>query len=250
MINQDQDEQAKAELIETAGEIRFEIATPAYSTPSVAVDIRRNGQIDAGEDFMIGVAPDRSPCLSKMIRPSVTSVCGPLGQMAQLLRDPSGSTVVTTITIPKAKISSDGVGFGFAISLFNERTRVGSSLGGGDYMFGGKLNMVTDGPNFTGQGISVPREILPFLKTYQSCLSRAVDGLKPLYPSNVGKLGSIRAKCTVSRNAALDGGVEALVAAGANRARSLAAVGAVLDRVDASFDEFIQAMNRSPAKKP
>lgn len=246
LVATDQARSTSARLIETADAIRFEITAPVFVVPSVSIDLRRNGQIDPDEDFSVSSAPGGAPCIARLLAEGRSSPCGPLGEKAQLERTEHGKAALTKITLPKRAISSDGFGFGFAITLFDEKDRQLSSLGGGDYRFGGTLNLVRDGPNFTGGGIGVPAAIMAMVQRYQACLSRSTDDLVPLDRSKLDRLRAVPTGCADTRVAAIGDAVAALGKSGVEKAKATTAVAALFDRIDADFSRLIEALEHGP----
>ena len=241
-------EATTARLVEADEAVIFEITGPANISPSVAIDVRRNGKIDADDDFEVSLQTDGTPCLSRLLEERKSSQCGPLGDKATVMRKPSGDSIKTTFTFPKRLISGDGFGFGFAISLWNENGRYGAGLGGGDYRFGGFLQLVKNGPNFLGERATVPSPIMPAVHQYEGCLNHGTIALQPLDSSKLTKLKAVPGSCKPVREAALDESVKAAIASGSQKPEAEREMRGLLDQIDASFARLVHLLEAGPSK--
>jgi hypothetical protein len=245
LVASDKELNTSVRLIEDDYTIRFQFTGPAYVTPSVAIDASRNGMIDPDVDFSVGFAPDGSPCLSQLLGIGRTSRCLELGGKAQVTKSQRGDAVVTVLSFQKHTISTDGFGFGFAISLWNTKGNFGTSVAGGDYMFGGSLHLVQNGPNFLDEGdVGVPAEAAPFIHRYEGCLSRAINALLPLNPSKLEKLKAVPMACAAERAAAEKQAVDALVAARMQSDEATTGVRAALDYVERTVSRLVQVLEK------
>ena len=246
LVASEEELSSSVRLIETADAVRFEFTGPDTIAPSVAIDLQSNGVIDSRADFTVGFDDDKaeSPCLQLLISPSRATDCEALGDRAKVTKSRRGELSVVSFDFPKRQISADGFGFGFAISLWSKSAHYNTPLAGGDYRFGGRLNL-TEGANFRGEAKSgLPREILPALRRYQGCLWTAIKALEPLEPSKKTKLKAVPASCAAIRSAALRDGVGALIASGASNDAAEVGLNGLLDQVDANFEELIGSVTK------
>ena len=128
------------------------------------------------------------------------------------------------------------------------KERYGASLGGGDYRFGGFLELVRDGQNFLGEGLPVPSEVLSALRPYQSCLNRGIEALTPLDNSKLVQLKAVPSGCVPDRKVALKEAVKALVASGAQASEAERATQSLLDQMDTGINRFILVLEAGPPK--
>jgi hypothetical protein len=240
LVGSDKGLRSNVHLVETPDTVEFVFAGPDYAVPSISIDLYRNGQIDPGVDFTVSFEPDGAPCLSMFLTEGKSSTCRAPGRKATIAKSGTGDDVVTTFTLPKREISGDGFGFGFAVSLWNTRGNYGTSLGGGDYRFGGEMHLV-DGPNFTGDGPSaLPPEIMPAVHRYQGCIHVAISALEPIDKTKLASLKSVTTACSTERKNALDEGISALAASGSKIDVAKQVMSEVLDQIDKGTDKFVE----------
>lgn len=239
---------ASARLIEAGEEVSFEISAPAFVFPSVAVDLDRNGKIDPETDFSLSVRANGAPCLQRLLGPRKSSACTAPAQKAQVQTSYRGEVKVTQFTFPKRGISSDGSGFGFVVSLWNEKGKYDTRLASGEYIFGGSFKD-NGSRTFLGSSMSVPGEILPALGRYQECLRRALGRAVALEPVKFDQVRATPTRCAAARKVALSDGIAALVAAGAKTEQASAIMGNALDQIDAQLNDFIKSLESKAAGK-
>jgi hypothetical protein len=245
LIATDHDLSTSVQLVETDQEIRFEFTGPEHVLPSIAVDVNRNGVVDKNLDFQIGLGTGGAICFQYLLREGASTTCKPPGEKAKLAWKRNGDGTATTISLQKREISGDGFGFGFAISLWNVTGSYGTTLVGGDYRFGGKLSLVSDGPNFTGRRKpDIPLPMLPALRRYQGCVNRAIDALAPLDRSMAAKVRALPNACAGERSAALDEGVSALVAAGTQLDEATEMMRSSLDQYDEGIGQMAEQLEK------
>lgn len=241
-------EDTAARLVETDSDVIIEVTGPAHIVPSVSIDVQRNGKIDADSDFSVSLLPDGTPCLSQLLSDTQSMPCRPPGEKARIVRRQDGKTVTTQFTLPRSVISGDGFGFGFAIGLWNEQGHYRTGLGGGDYRFGGQVQLVRNGPNFIGDGPPLPALIAPAVHRYQGCLDRGASALEPLDRSKLEALKAVPGNCAKVREASLAEAVQALVASGAEASWAERGMRDLLDRVEKSLGPLIEAVQAAPPK--
>ncbi len=248
-LGYDKEESTTARIVESDDSIRFEISSPEYIVPSVAIDADRNGKIDPDVDFMAGFTPHGLACVFRLLAEGKTSTCLPLNGKVQVTKQQTGNTTNTVFIFPKNAISTDGFGFGFSVNLENVKEHNGVALASGDYRFGGFLKLITDGPNFLGEA-PVPAQIMPAIHRYGGCLDRGTRALLPLEASKLQRLKAVPSGCAADRAAALDEAVRALVETGADKEQSQRAMRGVFDQIDARFAILVHALEGArPPKK-
>ncbi len=249
LIATDQALSMSVRLFETADVVRFEFTGPDSIVPSVAIDVQRNGVIDRATDFQVGFDDDgdESPCLQQLISELKSTDCAPPGDRARISKSRRDNSALTTFSFPKRHISGDGFGFGFAINLWDKTGNYGTPLAGGDYRFGGHLQLISDAPNFKGDTKSnLPPQILPAKRRYESCLRTGIKALEPLTRAKLAELKAVPAGCAATRTTALNEGISALVASGVpNDAAEKEMIG-IFDRVDTGMTRFFDAVKNAP----
>lgn len=241
-IASDPDLSTSVRLFESDDAVRFEFTGPSSVDPSIAIDVQRNGVVDPAIDFKVGFDDDEngSPCFQQFVSDSAATDCMALGDKAAMTKGNRGQSAVTTFSFPKHKISGDGLGFGFAISLWDRKRNFGTPLAGGDYQFGGRLQLVADGPNFMGEAKSnLPSEMLHAMRRYQGCLWIRLKALEPLDGSKRSRARAISAECARTRVNAYKEGIQALVASGVSTNVAEGRMTSLFDHVDASFARFL-----------
>lgn len=249
LIATDQDLSTSVRLFETADAVRFEFTGPNSIVPSIAIDVQRNGVIDPAADFQVGFDDDQDekPCLQQLISESESTDCTAPGEKADIIQSRRANSSVTTFSFPKRQISGDGVGFGFAISLWNKLGNHKTPLASGDYRFGGRLQLISDGPNFKGEAKStLPPQILSAKRNYQACLWMAIKALEPLDQFKIAKLKAVPAGCAATRATALKEGVEALVASGAPKVAAEEEMMSHFGQVDTGIARLVEVLEKDP----
>ncbi|HYC95037.1 MAG TPA: hypothetical protein VEB39_04990 [Sphingomicrobium sp.] len=245
LVATDKELSTSVRLKETADDVRFEFTGPDNVLPSVAIDVNRNGAVDRDLDFRIGFSDDDTVCFQNLIREGASSICKLPGEKARVVRSRHEQGTTTILSIPKRQISGDGFGFGFAISLWNKADNYKTSLAGGDYRFGGALNLVSEGPNFTGERKSdLPTPILPAFRRYEACLHKGIGALAPLSQTMAAKIKAVPAGCAPDRAIALRDGVDALVASGVEKQEATEEMLDALDRLDSSVASFAEIIEK------
>ena len=245
ILAHDERQKVTLRLIEDEDTVTFELTGPTFILPQISIDADRNGGIDSDVDFSVSVLPDGSPCLTRLLREGVTSPCRPLESNAKITKRTDGEVAVTSILFPKTTVSSDGFGFGFAVGTWDEKMKFRETRASGDYRFGGFLNLVKEGPNFTGGGIPVPAEVMPSIQKYQACLTRATDLLVPLDRSKLAGLRAVPSGCAGERVLAVKEAVAALIAAKGEKSEAAAAVDALFKQIDQQFARLIEALEKA-----
>jgi hypothetical protein len=232
-------------LIETADEVRFEFTGPSHVLPSVSIDVNRNGIVDRNLDFRLSLGTNGSACLQYLLRENASSICEQPGEKAKVLIQGDKDQETTILSFPKSEISGDGFGFGFAISLWNKTGNYETSLAGGDYRFGGTLNLVSEGPNFVGnEKPDLPAPIMPAVHRYEGCLHKSLDMLAPLDQTMGAKIKAVPANCATERETALNEGVEALVASGIEKDEATKAMLDALEGLDSGVARFAEVVEK------
>ena len=245
LIGTDNQLSTSVRLVETDDIVRFEITGPDSVAPTVSIDINRNGTVDRNVDFQVGLAPGDTPCLAYMLDESSSTTCKLPGDKANVVQARGEQGLVTTISFPKREISGDGFGFGFAIRLWSMAGHFGSPLAGGDYRFGGKLSLVTDGPNFTGAKKSdSPPGMLAALRRYQGCVNKAMEQLGTLDRTMGAKIRALPAACAGERSKALDEGINALVDSGTQKDAATEMMRSSLDRYDEAIGKMAETLEK------
>ena len=119
----DKDSQILVRLVETEAAIEFEILGSAAKAPSVAIDKRGNGRIDATEDFVVASSPDDADCFSRLLNKDSTSTCEPMpgGIVRTTLR--RDGQLMTRFHISKSTISIDRQQIGFVVSVWDTKAK-------------------------------------------------------------------------------------------------------------------------------
>lgn len=249
-IAADQEFSTSVRLIETADSIQFEFTAPDLVLTSVSIDVNRNGVVDRNVDFQVTRDADGSSCLQYLLKEGASSICQPLGNMGKIVRSAPSPNTITTFSFEKKAVSGDGFGVGFAISLWDAKGNYGTTLASGDYVFGGKLQLTSEGPNFKGEkNPDLPTEILPAVRRYEGCLHGSIRALEPIDGSKAAKLKAVPAQCAATRQIALREGADALVRTGVDREVATKALQELFDQLDGGIDRLIEIVAKNGIKE-
>lgn len=245
LVATDDELSTSVRLIETEEHVRFEFAGPESVAPTIAIDINRNGTVDRDVDFQVSAEKSGSPCLQLLLDDRRSSTCKPAGNRASAGRSRGPHATTTHVTFPKREVSGDGFGFGFSITLCSMTRHYCTSPAGGDYRFGGKLSLVTDGPSFKGdRKPDIPQPMLTALRRYQGCVNKAIGALAPLDRSSAAAVRALPATCGADRSAALDEGVRVLVASGLDPHEAAEMMRSSLDGYDENIGQMADMLEK------
>ena len=251
LIASDREISTTVRVIETADLVRFDFSAPASISPSVAIDVQRNGAIDSGVDFRVGFDgdPPHSPCLQSLLDEQSSSECRSPGEITVMQRAQQGGVVLTSFSLPKRLISGDEFGFGFELRAWNRSGNYDTLLDSGDYQFGGQVSLV-DGPNFMG---STKSDLTPLLRAavnpYQSCLYVALKALGSLEPAKVSQIRAIPSRCAPVRSTSFTAAVDALIASGDSRIAAEQESNRLLDHADKGIMRFVDLLSRPEGRR-
>jgi len=245
LIASDKDLSTSVRLVETDDSVRFDITGPDSVAPTISIDVNRNGAVDRSVDFQVGIKPGAAPCLSYLLDESSSTTCKAPGDKVKVIQSRGEQGMVTTIIFPKPEISGDGFGFGFEVRLWSMTGNYSSTLASGDYRFGGKLSLVSDGPNFRGvRKPDMPSPMLSALRRYQGCVNKAMTALEPLDRSMAAQVRALPATCAEMRSMALDQAVNDLAASGTPRGEASKMVRSSLDQYDEDIGRMADMLEK------
>jgi hypothetical protein len=238
----------KVTVFESPDELRFQVTAPLAIVPSIGIDTQRNGMIDRGADFQLGFDADKNnePCLEVMLTEDRFSDCQNPGRKAKIVQARRGDLLETSFILTKKEVSADGLGVGFALSIFNTSGNYEVPLASGDYQFGGKISLVKEGPNFMGRTPSnLPPVVELPLRKYQSCLFVGMKALSPLSPNKVSMIKAVPTACASTRAASYNEAVDGLVSSGVARSEAETGIKGLFDATD--YDLIARIVNQLSA---
>lgn len=244
VLGTDEELQTSARLIETDDTVSFELTGPNNVAPTIFVDVNRSGTVDRDEDFLAGIEPGGSPCLSYLLTETSSTTCKPPGKKVRIEQRRNDQLTVTTFSFPKNEISGDGFGFGFAVQLWSMTGRFRNWLASGDYRFGSKLSLIEDGPNFKGNSKSAPSPFQTAMRGYQGCVNKAMEELGPLDQSLAKQVRALPTTCAAARSTAQEQGIKALIATGIPLDEATEMVRSSLDEYDSSIGRMAEGIGK------